>query len=402
MAAQDAAMFRFDRCPPLATAALSARSAAVALAAQAFDAAGAPDAAAAAAGRVLLQLTPGQDFRTHDGRPEGLPAWRINTDIAQRVMLAFQAAGQPLVIDYEHQTLHTADNGQPAPAAGWMHKLVWIAGRGLFAEAELTERARQLVAAGEYRYFSPVIEYHPGTGELVRILMGALTNNPAIQGMQAVSLLAAARARFLTPTTPTIPTTDDLKESQAVDLLKKLIDALGLPAGSDDAAVLAACSAHQAQAQAALAALELDASADAQAVTAALAARTASQPPQQPDPAQFVPVATVQTLQAQVASLSAQAHQRQVQDVLAPALTDGRLLPAEKDWAETLAKTPEGLASLSQLLAVRQPVAALAGTQTGGVPPQGSAQPEAGLSAAELAVAAACGIAPKDFAQAKE
>ena len=59
-----------------------------------------------------------------------------------------------------------------------MHGLRWIEGRGLFAEAELTERARALVQSGEYRYFSPVFEYARGSGEVTRILMGALTNHP--------------------------------------------------------------------------------------------------------------------------------------------------------------------------------------------------------------------------------
>ena len=68
----------------------------------------------------------------------------------------------------------------------------------------LTERARALVQSGEYRYFSPVFEYARGSGEVTRILMGALTNHPAIAGMEAVNLMAAASARFTTtPTTST-------------------------------------------------------------------------------------------------------------------------------------------------------------------------------------------------------
>lgn len=93
---------------------------------------------------------------------------------------------QPAVIDYEHQTLHTVKNGQPAPAAGWIHALRWIEGKGLHALAELTERAKEQIKKGEYRYFSPVIQYSPKTGEVTRLLMGALTNNPAIHGMAAI------------------------------------------------------------------------------------------------------------------------------------------------------------------------------------------------------------------------
>ena len=101
-------------------------------------------------GRYLLQLTPGQDFTPSDGRPMDVPAWRINTAIATQVISRFNAA-QPPVIDYEHQTLHKEANGQPAPAAGWIHGLRWAEGSGLFAEVEFTARALQAIASGEYQ-----------------------------------------------------------------------------------------------------------------------------------------------------------------------------------------------------------------------------------------------------------
>lgn len=317
-----------------------------------------------------------------------VPAWRINADIAARVVAAFNAQ-QPPVIDYEHQTLHKEANGQPAPAAGWMHGLRWVEGQGLFAQVELTERARALVAAGEYRYFSPVFEYARGSGEITRILMGALTNHPAIAGMEAVNLMAAASARF-TPSTSKEPT---------VNLLEKLLAAIGLPATTPEDAALAACTAIKAQADAARSALHLDASATADTVTAACtslrsAASTA------PDPTKFVPVTVVQELQTSMAALSARQHARDAEDVIAPALQDGRLLPAEEPWARDAAKTPTGLASLSALLKVRQPMAALTSTQTQGKAP--AAQSGAhGLSADELAVAAACGMTPEAYAKGK-
>lgn len=364
-----------------------ATAACVAIAACAFAAAPVD----AGAGRVLLQLTPVQDFTPSDGRAMDVPAWRINGVIAQRVIAAFNAV-QPPVIDYEHQTLHKETNGQPAPAAGWMHGLRWIDGRGLFAEAELTERARSLVQSGEYRYFSPVFEYARGSGEITRILMGALTNHPAIAGMEALNLLAAASARFGAPTAPTDNTPNNLKESD-MDLLKKLLAALGLP---DDAS--------QEQALDALKALTDKApppDGDTQGTqNAAVAAATAATAATAPDPALFVPVAVVQQLQTNMAALSARQHERDANDVIAPALQDGRLLPAEEPWARDAAKTATGLASLSALLKVRQPMAALTRTQTGGKAP--AATPGShGLSYDELAVAAACGLTPEAYASGR-
>lgn len=92
------------------------------------------------------------------------------------------------MIDYEHQTLNKEKNGQPAPAAGWIHALQWAEGKGLYALAELTEQARARIKAGEYRYFSPVIQYSAKTGEITKLLMGALTNSPAIHGMAAIAV----------------------------------------------------------------------------------------------------------------------------------------------------------------------------------------------------------------------
>ena len=345
-----------------------APAACIAIAACAFAAAPVD----AGAGRVLLQLTPAQDFTPSDGRAMDVPAWRINAATAQRVIAAFNAA-QPPVIDYEHQTLHKEANGQPAPAAGWMHGLRWIEGWGLFAEAELTERARALVQSGEYRYFSPVFEYAQGSGEVTRILMGALTNHPAIAGMEAVNLMAAASARFTTTPTTSTKESDDMNE-----LLKKLLAALGLPEDASEEQALSAIKALT----------------DKPAVAAATAT---------PDPAQYVPVAVVQELQTNLAALSASVHSRAVDDVIAPALGDGRLLPAEEAWARDTAKTPAGLASLTSLLKVRQPIAALASTQTKGQPPAAAAgaTDTHGLTADELAVAAACGMTPEAYAKGK-
>lgn len=336
-------------------------------------------------GRVLLQVTPAQDFTPADGREMDVPAWRINQAIAGRVIAAFSAQ-QPPVIDYEHQTLHKEANGQPAPAAGWMHGLRWIEGRGLFAEVELTQRARDLVAAGEYRYFSPVFEYAKATGEITRILMGAFTNHPAIAGMEGVNLMAAASARFTIPNPP----------ETTVTLLEKLLAAIGLPATTTEDAAIAACTSIKAQADAARAALKLDGNATAETVTAACTSlRTAATP----DPAKYVPVAVVEELKTSVAALTAQNTERKVEDLIAPALKDGRLLPAQEAWARDLGKT--NVAALSQYLDTAKPIAALTGTQTGGKEPPSPGDANHGLTKDELAVAAACGLTPEAYAKGK-
>ena len=364
---------------------------ALAVAACAFSAL-VSDALDAGNGRVLMQVTPPQDFLPSDGRDMDVPAWRINADIAGRVIAAYNPA-QPPVIDYEHQTLHKEANGQPAPAAGWIHGLRWVDGKGLYAEVELTQRARDLVAAGEYRYFSPVFEYAKATGNVARVLMGALTNHPAIAGMDAINLMAAATARFGANPHPNPPET-------TVTLLEKLLAAIGLPANTTEDAAIAACTSIKSQAEAARTALKLDGTATAETVTAACTSLRTAATNATPDPAKYVPVSVVEELKTSVAALTAQAGARQVEDLIAPALADGRLLPAQEGWARELGKT--NMAALSGYLKTAQPIAALTATQTGGKDPAGDQGKDThGLTKDELAVAAACGMTPDAYAKGK-
>ncbi|MGL9774408.1 MAG: phage protease [Sodalis sp. (in: enterobacteria)] len=54
--------------------------------------------------------------------------------------------------------MHARENGQPAPSGGWYSQLKWVEGLGLFAvDVEWTERARTLIAAGEYRFCLPAV-----------------------------------------------------------------------------------------------------------------------------------------------------------------------------------------------------------------------------------------------------
>jgi len=134
-----------------------------------------------------IQLLPAGEFHSVDGRPKDAPCWLMTADIAARLIADITALANPLVVDYEHQTLLAADNGQPAPAAGWFKSLRWEEGVGLFARVEWTERATAHIEAGEYRFISPVITYDKATGAIKKLINAALTNNPAIDGMESVS-----------------------------------------------------------------------------------------------------------------------------------------------------------------------------------------------------------------------
>ena len=371
----------------------SAGAAAMAIAACTF---GVPVKTELASGMVMLQVTPAGPFKPNDGRELTPGAWRIDAASAQNVIARFKARTRPPVIDYEHQTLHKEKNGQPAPAAGWFRDMRWIEGQGLFAVAELTQRARDHIQAGEYLYFSPVFEYDPVTGVVLDVHMGALTNTPGISGMEPLSLVAAASAAFLPQaTTPQEPSVNPL--------LKALLAALGLPETTTEPAAIAALTAlgplqplqsRAGVATAACTALQLPQDATPEAVTAACTSLRSAQPGA-PDPAKWVPIESVTAMQGQIAALTAHQVQADVEAQIKPALADGRLLPALETWARDLGK--KDLAALTAFLTAAKPIPALAGTQTGGIPPTGIASGDQQLSSDELAVCTAMGITPEQY-----
>lgn len=132
-----------------------------------------------------FRILPDGVFRTTDGsgRPEGLPGWKLDASIAQRI-IANLAARDDVVIDYDHQSIKAEKNGQPAPAAGWFNRAEYRPGQGLFAVGvRWSERAKTMIASREYRYISPVFSFDAGTGEIGILISAGLTNSPALTGL---------------------------------------------------------------------------------------------------------------------------------------------------------------------------------------------------------------------------
>ncbi len=117
-------------------------------------------------------------------------------DMADQAIAAFHAGGRRLSIDYEHQSLARFNRRLDglSPAAGWVAGLQ-VRPDGLWAVGvEWTPRARELVAAGEYAYHSPVIYWTDDTHSAIEALGPvALTNEPAMTGVRP--LLAAVQER---------------------------------------------------------------------------------------------------------------------------------------------------------------------------------------------------------------
>ncbi|MBN3045316.1 phage protease [Pectobacterium brasiliense] len=320
----------------------------------------------------IIQLFPAGEFRARDGRPTECPAWIMTAEVAQALIAAADAQQTPYVIDYEHQTLRAAKNGQPAPASGWFKKLEWRDGDGLFAvDVTWTDSAAAMIAANSYRFISPVFSYDK-SGRVLQLLHAALTNTPAVDGMDEV-MLAAASLLAVTSSTQE-DTMDELLErlrwmlnlpitATAEDItaeLNKLIDQLASATAGTAAASFNTLSANPFS-------LIDKLTADAASV-AALTAQVAN-----PDPAQWVSVDVMQQSVTEALATSnnntAALAQQQCAELITVALSDGRLLPAQKSWAESLAKSSPD--SLKTFLDNAPKIAALTTTQTGGKPPAG-------------------------------
>lgn len=333
------------------------------------------DAGGPAPGRI--QLFPAGSFAARDGRPGTLKgvkatAWTLTPDIAAAVIARWQARETPLVVDYEHQTMLAEQNGKPAPAAGWIESLE-LAEDGLYAAVKWTPTARAYIESDEYRYISPVFSFDPETGAVLELKSAALTNYPALDGMDAVK----AREEDATP-----------MKKELADRLCKL---LGLNADATEEAMLT----------------ELSKLPDGKGLVVALSEKDteiASLKSADPDPAKFVPAAMLTAAQAKTAALTAKVAELEKTSGAAAigaeidaALADGRLPKSCEAWARGMANVnPDAIRAY---MGAASPLVALTTTQTGGTPPAGN--PTSALTDEEKYAARAAGISETDFIAAK-
>jgi phage I-like protein len=155
-----------------------------------------------------FRLLPAGRFKARDGRPNGLAhGWNLTDDLARKLIDAATRQNDRFLIDYDHQTLNAPANGGKAPAAGWFSRLEWRPGDGLYAlGVEWTASALAAIRAREYRYISPVLTYDATTGDVTGLLMAAIVNYPALDGL--TDLAVAASARFGSTTAPTLNATE--------------------------------------------------------------------------------------------------------------------------------------------------------------------------------------------------
>ena len=314
---------------------------------------------------VDFRIIPAGEFRSWDGRPFDCPAWICNEEDGRRVVADLNARKSPRVIDYEHSTLHAKKTGAKALAAGWFKSAEWRDDGVWLIGVDWTSLAAKEIADKSYRFVSPVFSYDEATGHVQLLLLAALTNDPGLDGLTDLAALAAEL--FL-------PTTNPLEISMN-ELLKKLLAALGLQETATEAEALAAVASIKTN-------------------VATLSAQVAS-----PDPAKFVPIATLTalqgehaSLQSQLATLSAEVGNGKLDKVIADGLAAGKLTPATEAWARDLGKS--NLAQLSAFITAAPVVVAPNTTQTNG---QGEGGTVAALSADPKKVCELLGVSEADY-----
>lgn len=318
------------------------------------------------------QLLPAGHFKAIDGRPHDVDGkqWFLDEATATQLIADLKNHVNPVVIDYEHQTLLADKNGQPAPASGWIKDAQWRTD-GLWIKPEWTDRAKGFIANREYCFLSAVFPYDKQTGKPLSLHSAALVNRPGLDGLNGVALRSLHLPAQPTPTEET-------------PMLKEIAKALGLAEDATEAQIIEA-----------IAALSKGKSEADDQVTALKAKVTT-----EVDLSKYAPVSVVTEMQKQIAALSAQVDTSSLDSMIRDGLADGRILPAQEQWMRDLGN--KDVAALKTFLENAVPVAALKGMQAGSDKPTKPAALSAnGLTAEELEAARLTGRTAEEYAALK-
>ncbi|CBY81412.1 Mu bacteriophage protein I [Haemophilus influenzae F3031] len=245
--------------------------------------------------------------------------------------------------------------------------------QGIFADVRWTDKAADYIKNGEYRYISAVFAYDTD-GYVRKIFHAALTNTPALDGMDEAMVAASVNL---------------LQEDNPMDkkLLAALCSLFVLKADASEADITEKVTA--------LSAAKGDSPVDVLDVYAKLAEKeqsvaALSTQVGNPDPAKFVPVEQVAALQADFNALKTSVEADKKAALITAALSQGKLAPALKDWAQSLS-----IEALTGYLDKATPIAALAGGhQANEDPDKGNV---AALTAEQQAAAKMLGMNDADY-----
>jgi len=262
----------------------------------------------------------------------------VDEEAYNLIQAGIAGSGNEVVFDYEHQSVRIME----APAAGWIKELKWDPTQGILARVDWNDRARKYIASKEYRYYSPVFHVRQSDGRVCGIHSVALTNTPKTKNLKPILAKLGAE-----------PATKEEGMKR-----EDLIAGLKLSTGASDEEILTAL-AKMGVAHAAKGTPE-GIHAD---VVAALGCS---------------PTDTVSTVVASINVLKQKADngvsrqefdavvaklaERDAGDAVAAAIAQGKVTPAQKDWAMAYAKKdPEGFQTFVAKASVVVPLGDLPG-----------------------------------------
>ena len=261
------------------------------------------------------------------------------------IIRQFKARRLDLVIDYEHQTLSDVQ----APAAGWIKDL-YPGEDALMARVEWTQKGREYIANKEYRYLSPVVLVKKADQHAAVFHSAALTNTPAITGMFAIINSDALSIE---------------EEEEPRMELSALIELLGLEEGTAEEDVLKRIKELTQQAAEEGQGGQEGKEGPAKEGTQLVANKTVLDLLGLPEDARTEDVtarimafkAGDSVLQQRVAELEKQAASQKAEELVGLALKDGKLSPAQKEWAVAYALSdPKGFAAFVEKAPVVVPM----------------------------------------------
>ena len=261
------------------------------------------------------------------------------------IIRQFKARRLDLVIDYEHQTLSDVQ----APAAGWIKDL-YPGEDALMARVEWTKKGREYIANKEYRYLSPVVLVKKADQHAAVFHSAALTNTPAITGMFAIINSDALSIE---------------EEEEPRMELSALIELLGLEEGAAEEDVLKRIKELTQQAAEEGQGGQEGKEGPAKEGTQLVANKTVLDLLGLPEDARTEDVtarimafkAGDSVLQRRVAELEKQAASQKAEELVGLAMKDGKLSPAQKEWAVAYALSdPKGFAKFVEKAPVVVPM----------------------------------------------
>ena len=367
------------------------------------------------------QLLPAGKFKARDGRPFDTPDgyWFLDETVAAAFIerTLEECNNKPILIDYDHQTLHKHEHGQKTPAAGWIARpaenIQWRPD-GIYIRPKWTPTAQLEIENQEFNELSAVFVYDHDTGQPIYLRMAAITNDPGLVNIQSIATLTTLSLnqqkevismnellRMILQTLGVISSDDDIDitDENAKSYAEQAVDAINNLKAAGEAAVEIKDTVEEGQNNDAIVEQVQEVVEDSAEEIAETEKLIAEAELSGVDLSKFVPVSTYHAAMRKLAALSSNNVNLSAEQLIANARNKGQILVSEVPYYRGIARQ-KGVAALSAAISGRKPLAALTARQTSTVRTAKQSS-TAALSATDLQVIAATGISKEDYLKTK-